>query len=41
MKMYKTILYLCIMFRAFKYRINPTEEQKILLNKHFGWSYPH
>ena len=35
---YKIILYICIMIRGYKYRLYPTEEQKVLLAKHFGCS---
>lgn len=32
------ILYLCPMLKAYKYRLNPTKEQKVLINKHIGAS---
>lgn len=32
----KNKLYICIMLKAFRYRLYPTEEQSVLLNKHIG-----
>jgi putative transposase len=34
----KIMLYVCTMFKAFKYRIFPTEPQKELIAKHIGSS---
>lgn len=34
----KIICYICDMYKAFKYRIYPTKEQAILINKHIGAS---
>ena len=31
-------MYICIVLKAFKYRISPTDEQAVLLNKHIGSS---
>jgi putative transposase len=32
----KNKLYICIVLKAFKYRLNPAKEQTVLLNKHIG-----
>jgi len=34
--LYKVFYYIYLMFKAYKYRIYPTEKQKTLINKHIG-----